>query len=475
MIECLHLLFLKCFEPPTPALWSQRRSLLRMLVVLEFNIFASTDEAVLTKISSTLGIYRPQDGEAVLVQFWAAKKIKNVYVLTTTDQPFRLHGNKKELQQQYQADLDRKHYVFRDATAEAAFGLAGRVFLYCTPAQTHDVHTYDTQGHCTPRCKYAICAKMGSFAVPVIDANNCVGALGFVMDTLRDYSNDILAVQGVLQHVGLQTSNSIQWDGTKRTYICPEVRRRTTYTSPVTWYCCLAPLFGLSSVDARIILSKLTGRKIGESTFANIRKNVGIPEWPYIRKTKFRASYVPETQINGTVSEANSFIGDPIAELNSNRFLESPDSMAGFGGMTYQDNNSPVMYPDSMDDENSVNIDLPNANMMSIEVNEFPAYFGGLNNQANIVPMCLDPMDNENSVTIDHPGADMISIPDCGLSEQTVTSDVEPGIESGYFSPDFMPGTHGMECQSYNPSVLEDLDEGSNVSEEIYMGSTLWS
>ncbi|XP_076941678.1 uncharacterized protein LOC143611353 [Bidens hawaiensis] len=149
--------------------------------------------------------------------------------------------------------------------------------------------------------------------------------------------------------------------------------------------------------------------------------------------------------------------------------------MAGFGGVTYQDNNSLVMYPDSMDDENSVNIDLPNANMMSIEDNKFPACFGGLNSQANNVPMCLDSMYNENSVTIDHPDADVISIPDRGFSEQTVTGDVEPCIESGYLCPDFMPGTHGMECQSYNPSVLEDLVEGSNFSGEIYMGSDLWS
>ncbi|KAJ0807117.1 putative GAF-like domain superfamily protein [Helianthus annuus] len=163
------------------------------------NIPVHIDGEVKKKIISTLQNLPFRDGESVIVLFWAAEEIKKyIFVLTTTFQPFLLSGNNKELHAYRLSCLYNKLYVYRGAKEEAAFGLAGMAYLYCTPQQTQNVHEY-LRDH-SPTCEHAsFTKKWGSYAVPVIDANKCVGVLEVITDTPRDYSNDITVAKEVLE------------------------------------------------------------------------------------------------------------------------------------------------------------------------------------------------------------------------------------------------------------------------------------
>ncbi|KAM0059599.1 putative transcription factor Nin-like family [Helianthus debilis subsp. tardiflorus] len=241
--------------------------------------------------------------------------------------PFRLFGINKELQKYYLACLDHKLYVYRDAKEEAAFGLAGKAYLRCTPQQTQNVHDYPEDQR--PPCEDAIFTKnWGSFAVPVIDTNKRVGVLEFVMDTPRDYSNDILVVQRLLQDAGLQTS--IQMDRTNRTYLHPKKMIRKSKSFDKTRYSRLVPLFGLSSARAAEIL------KVKPGTFTNLCRRVGIPEWPCIRNRITRASSIPELKINQTMAEFRSLI-TPNADSKPISYVifKLPHSFMNVGHWTF--------------------------------------------------------------------------------------------------------------------------------------------
>ncbi|XP_076927581.1 protein NLP1-like [Bidens hawaiensis] len=260
-----------------------------------------TTEEVKKKIISVIATHLNSRSPSVLVQYWAAKKIGNIYVLTTTCQPFGVSGDNKELQTYRKACLDHKIYVCKEPEKEVAFGLPGRVFLNCTPEQTQNVHRYPPDHR--PPCEEAIFNKIwGSFAMPVIEADTCVGVLEFVMDTPNvSYTNDILDVYSALVHAGLKSS-SIQLDRPRMTNINSRKRLRKTKSFSVTKYCCLVPYFGLSSAHAAEKLGLKTG------AFRDLQRNVGIPEWPWIRHTAARDSSVPEAQINQAVAESTNEI-----------------------------------------------------------------------------------------------------------------------------------------------------------------------
>ncbi|XP_076935025.1 uncharacterized protein LOC143601517 [Bidens hawaiensis] len=241
--------------------------------------------------------------QCVLVQYWAAKEIGNTIVLTTTCQPFGLTGNNKALQSYREACLDHKLYVH--PMKGVAFGLAGRVFLNRAAEQTQNVHRYPKDQR--PPCEDVIFTEIwGSFAVPVIDTNGCVGVLEFVMDTSKNsYDIDIGLVYRALEHAGFQSS--IQTDRSGRTCNNCRKRIRRTPSFSITSYSRLVPYFGLSSADAAAKLGVKTG------TFRNACRNVGIPEWPWIsNNTNTRASSHPESQNSPTTSETSSF-ATPIA------------------------------------------------------------------------------------------------------------------------------------------------------------------
>ncbi|KAJ0811596.1 putative transcription factor Nin-like family [Helianthus annuus] len=339
-------------------------------------IRAPIDGEVLKKITSILEILPVKDGESVLVLLWVPKEIGDACVLTTaTHMPFRLFGINKELQKYYLACLDHKLYVYRDAKEEAAFGLAGKAYLRCTPQQTQNVHEYPEDQR--PPCEDAIFTKnWGSFAVPVIDTNKRVGVLEFVMDTPRGYSNDILVVQRLLQDAGLQTS--IQIDRTNRTYLHPKKMIRKSKSFDKTRYCRLVPLFGLSSARAAKIL------KVKPGTFTNLCRRVGIPEWPCIRNRITRASSIPEIKINQTMAEFRSLI-TPNADSKHISDIEVPEWplepimtsdfdawLSELPGLDVMADPFDTGYLDSFYDEEMINIDHLNADVNSIRDKGFP-------------------------------------------------------------------------------------------------------
>lgn len=153
----------------------------------------------ITSIVKTLPV--PQDETAVLVQFWAARNIHDevntkMHLLTTTRQPFGFCGKNQDFEAYRKGSLHQKLYVYRDfqKQEETVLGspVPGNAFLYRTPEQTQDVHRYPEDQR--PPCEdYAIFdKKWGSYAVPVIHDDKCIGVLEFLMDTYKNsYDDDI--------------------------------------------------------------------------------------------------------------------------------------------------------------------------------------------------------------------------------------------------------------------------------------------
>ncbi|MFS8030345.1 hypothetical protein Hanom_Chr17g01532891 [Helianthus anomalus] len=414
-------------------------------------IRAPIDGEVLKKITSILEVLPVKDGESVLVLLWVPKEIGDACVLTTAAcMPFRLFGNNKELQKYYLACLDHKLYVFRDAKEEAAFGLAGKAYLRCTPQQTQNVHEYPEDQR--PPCEDAIFTKnWGSFAVPVIDANTRVGVLEFVMDTPRDYSNDIHVVQKLLQDAGLQIS--IQMDHTKRRYLKPKKMIRKSKSFDKTKYCRLAPLFGLSSAYAAEILELKPG------TFTNVCRRVGIPEWPCIRNT--RASSIPETKNNQMIAEISSFV-TPNADFIPISYVifKLPHSFKCVTLDLF------TMYLLQFLCRDKGFPEWPPEQTMTSDSDAWLPELASLDFMANVDEMGrLDFMYDEEMINIDHLNADLNSIGDKGFPEssleQTITIDSNALLPERV-DPDFMADLGAMEFHAnYAPSTkhLDFMDD----------------
>ncbi|KAD3641663.1 hypothetical protein E3N88_30887 [Mikania micrantha] len=147
-----------------------------------------------------------------------------------------------------------------------------------------------------PPCKDAIFKrKWASYSVPIIDADKCFGALEVITDTPSDsHDNDILAISIALQHAGLQFSfpcnppSDLKMKGVKE-------RKRTTKTSEVTGYRCLVPYMGLKKEIAaeRLGQASAANEAIKETTFDNLRRNVGIRRWAVRKKCKWESYFCP--------------------------------------------------------------------------------------------------------------------------------------------------------------------------------------
>uniref|UniRef100_A0A251RM14 GAF domain-like protein n=1 Tax=Helianthus annuus TaxID=4232 RepID=A0A251RM14_HELAN len=198
-------------------------------VCIPCNICVPTTVEFKKKIISLLQTLLFLPSESVLVQYWAAKEIGNTVVLTTTCQPFGLWGNNKELQSYHKGCSDHKLYVH--PKEGVAFGLSGRVFLNRTHEQTRDVHRYPKYQR--PPCEdYAIFTKIwGSFAVPVIEADKCVGVLEFVMDTPKDSSDITGAVYSALEATTkIEARSCVPDGGFGRRFKLLILIRRTAWT-----------------------------------------------------------------------------------------------------------------------------------------------------------------------------------------------------------------------------------------------------
>ncbi|KAD3641654.1 hypothetical protein E3N88_30878 [Mikania micrantha] len=330
-------------------------------------IVAAIDEEVKEKIMNTIssilesfsrtGIIR-----CVRIQFWAATKCdEKVYLLTTTNQPFGLSGNNQELQAYSCGCLHHKLYVYKDTKEKQAIGLPALAFLQRAIIRTHNMHDYREDQR--PPCKDAIFKrKWASYSVPIIDADKCFGALEVITDTPSDsHDNDILAISIALQHAGLQFSfpcnppSDLKMKGVKE-------RKRTTKTSEVTGYRCLVPYMGLKKEIAaeRLGQASAANEAIKETTFDNLRRNVGIRRWPCVRNASGRATFVLETQ---PVSETSSSVtpvpefsfmsGQPFPEFPHPDFMQCDE-------IESLNNNAPVSEYSgfTIDDVNNMNANL---------------------------------------------------------------------------------------------------------------------
>ncbi|GKD57634.1 hypothetical protein Tco_1291021 [Tanacetum coccineum] len=265
--------------------------------------------------------------QSCLVQYWAATNAGKTHLLATTDQPFGIYGNDEGLELYRKACLHHKLYVHRKGNI--SFGLPGHAFKDRTPHQTQHVHDYPEE-HRPPCADKAIFSrKWGSFAVPVILADECVGVLEIVdTEPAHTYDGDINEVNKALKCAGFESFNTL--DTRKETHITHK-RKRETKSSKYGRYDILVPYFGLSKgkamefVDHKFFPKKQkdTTRealhvpedstrkakkeyKVIESTFTNALRNIGITEWPFVRKTTNKASCAPKTPIDPTLSGASS-------------------------------------------------------------------------------------------------------------------------------------------------------------------------
>ncbi|KAD3641658.1 hypothetical protein E3N88_30882 [Mikania micrantha] len=314
---------------------------------------------------STKGIIR-----RVFIQFWAATQCsKKVHLLTTTNQPFGLSGNNQELQAYGRGCLHHKLYVYKDTKEKegTAIGLPALAFLQQAIRRTQDMHRYPKDQR--PPCKDAIFERIwASSLVPIIDADKCFGVLEVITDNPNDsYDNDILAVSSALQHAGLQFSfqcnppSDLKMKGGRE-------RKRTTKTSEVTGYRCLVPYMGLKKETAAEKLGQASAANeaIKESTFNNLLKNVGMPEWPRVRNASARATSVLETQPESETSSSVTHADFTFISGQGFPELPHPGFMQEFDEIEYQNNNAYVLeYPDLMIDDELMNVDFMNANLMS--------------------------------------------------------------------------------------------------------------
>nr|XP_043639882.1 uncharacterized protein LOC122610994 [Erigeron canadensis] len=265
------------------------------------NICAPTSEELKQKIYSLFRNIQPADGENALFEFWGAQKAGKAYVLTITDQPFGLFGNNKELQLYHNANLKNKLYVHPDK--KVAFGLSGHAFLTCTSVQTQNLHYWYPEDERPPSDDDAIFSRIwGSFAVPLIVDERCVGVLQFVMDTPKDsYDSDIdkvyraLEMERPIQKANLQTP--IQNDEPKT--INKKIRRSKSFK--YTKYSCLVPHFGLTKNAAAAKLG------LKRTTFKSVCNKVRIYEWPRIPCTN------PKTRTSTAAARKTSSSQIPVA------------------------------------------------------------------------------------------------------------------------------------------------------------------
>lgn len=286
-----------------------------------------TSRELKKKIVSAIKSLSIDGKQSSLVQYWAAIKAGSSHLLATTDQPFGIYGTDTGLELYRKACLHHKLYVHREG--KTSFGLPGHTFEDRTPHQTQHMHEYPEEHR--PPCadKDVFSRKWGSFTVPVILANECVGVLEIVdTEPTHTYDGDINEVNKALKCTGFESFNTL--DTRKETHITNK-RRRKTKSSKYGRYDILVPYFGLSKgkameiVDRKFFPKKQKDTtcealhvpedstrkakneyKVIESTFTNALRSIGITEWPFIRITNNKASCAPKTRINPTVSGASS-------------------------------------------------------------------------------------------------------------------------------------------------------------------------
>ena len=127
----------------------------------------------------------------ILVQLWAPVKVRNCYVLSTSEQPFVLGPYSNGLKQYRAVSLMYSFAV--DGDSKGALGLPDRVFRQKLSEWTPNVQYYASKEE--PRVKHAEKYDVrGTLALPVFEPSgqSCIGLLELVMTSQKiSYASEI--------------------------------------------------------------------------------------------------------------------------------------------------------------------------------------------------------------------------------------------------------------------------------------------
>ncbi|KAM0065347.1 putative Ulp1 protease family catalytic domain, GAF-like domain superfamily [Helianthus debilis subsp. tardiflorus] len=201
---------------------------------------------------SDMRLYHP----SLLAQLWVPIEFKFGIVLTTCGQPFGLSRNTNKLWSYRVACLDYNSYV--DHKTKVCIGPPGRVFRNKSPEWVQDVKKYNDKQY--PQLEAAKCSNIrGSFFMPVIKGDQCIGVLEFAMNIQKDdFAYEMGEVCRALEKVGftsLVKNESINFE-TLEDYSpklesgdTPKKRRRNSKSKKITRNYITKP-FGLRKADA---------------------------------------------------------------------------------------------------------------------------------------------------------------------------------------------------------------------------------
>ncbi|GJZ90063.1 hypothetical protein Tco_0661990 [Tanacetum coccineum] len=254
---------------------------------------------------------------ALLIQFWARTGAgKDVFLLTTTNQPYGVCGKDGKLDLFRESCLQQKFFI--DLAEDVSYGFPGLVFKTETRQQTRNMNFYNPEvlgGNTTP----STCSTAKK--------KECVGVLEFITTkSMTSYEADMDLVEKALEHAGFpssaKTDGSTQ-DSSKKDARTETIEKKCSAAFDSSTQTAIdVPTDAASSykkqqkTGKRKLETKLEAMKsieillelkrpVKEATFDSVLREVGITRWPYIRKKTTSASTLtlPETLINSRAPE----------------------------------------------------------------------------------------------------------------------------------------------------------------------------
>ncbi|PWA87063.1 RWP-RK domain-containing protein [Artemisia annua] len=324
-----------------------------------------TSRELKKKIVSAVKTLSIDGKQSCLVQYWAATNAGKSHLLATTDQPFGIYGSDQGLELYRKACLHHKLYVHREG--KISFGLPGHAFKDRTPHQTQHVHNYPEDQRPSCEDKAIFSEKWGSFAVPVILANECIGVLEFVdTEPTHTYDGDINEVNRALKCAGFESFNVR--DTQKDTHI-PNKRERKTNSSMYEHYNVLVPYFGLSKAKA---MEKIDHKFFPKKQTETTREATHIPDYSAGKAKKVKKEFEEGNRLECQDHETpyldalNHFVVD-----NDYNFpgLEIPDWSKSRADQTLCDETSSLGILNNAGDLNSGwDIDLDDMDLDDIDL-----------------------------------------------------------------------------------------------------------
>lgn len=180
------------------------------------NLNNSNESSLLkVRMMQALRCIKESTGQTLLAQVWVPIKRGNMYVLTTSGQPFVLDPRSDKIT--HFRNVSSDYYFSAEEDSDVWHGLPGRVFVKKFPEWTPDVQYYSSNEY--PRIFHAKHYNIrGSLALPVFESENqaCVGVVELIMATQKvHYAPEFEQVCKALQAVNLRSSEVLE---------CPKVQ-----------------------------------------------------------------------------------------------------------------------------------------------------------------------------------------------------------------------------------------------------------